>query len=531
MIFNPLEEYEKNFKSLHLEKTKELLENLVKQSNIDIEENRKTIKEIEETENIKKTKKKKLGWWKFLRVILFITLILIPLAIIKINPIIKGIKNDIEELARTKVKLQELATSQMKPLNRLFDKKFCLDLIESVVPNIKFDKNFTLNQERFMVNEFDFKEKTSDDQSTINSLAGCYNENPFLFERRTIQYMGTEIYHGYRTIFWTETYRDSNGRFRTRTRSQTLHATVAKPKPEYTEKVLLSYCCQAGPELSFSREAGNVDEKSERQIERHIKKGEKNLKKLTDKAVKDNQNFVSMSNTEFEVLFNAMNRTNEVQFRTLFTPLAQTNMVDLLLDKEQYGDDFSFIKNKRTSRIISDHSQGRTLVLYPNVFYSNSYDEIEKNFIEKNQKFFEDVYFDFAPLLSIPIYQEKPMKGLEEYPDLNRQYSYKEYEVLANKLDEKLIMHEESKTKQIIKCRTIRSNNDVDKIVVTAHSFDFIQHTDLIPVFGGDGRVHNVPVVWKEYIPIEQETEFNVSTKELAEGKDILAEHNDLCIF
>ena len=507
-----------------------MLASLVKESGINIEENRKTIKEIVEIEIIKKKKNTKLGWWKFLRVILFITLILIPVAIFVINPIIKELKNEINELETKKSNLYELAEKQMTPLNKLFDKNQCLNLIETVLEDIKFDKNFSILQERYMVNEFDFNAKTSNEQTTLKTLAGYYNENPFLFEERKIQYMGTEIYHGYRTIFWTETYRDSNGHLRTRTRSQTLHATVSKPKPFYKKKVLLNYCCQAGPELSFSRDAGNVDEKSERQIERHIKKGEKGLKKLTDNSLKNNDNFVSMSNTEFEVLFNATDRNNEVQFRTLFTPLAQTNMVDLLLDKEQFGDDFSFTKNNRTSKIISDHSQGRSLVVRPSSYYSFSYDVIESNFVNGNVNFFKDVYFDFAPLFAIPIYQEKPMKGLEELEDFNRKYSYKEYEVLANRLKTELVSDENSKTELILKCDAIKSNNNIDEIVVTAHSFDIIKHTDLIPIFGGDGRFHNVPVIWDEYIPIETRSNFSVSKKENAK-EETLAEHNNLCIF
>lgn len=42
-----------------------------------------------------------------------------------------------------------------------------------------------------------------------------------------------------------------------------------------------------------------------------------------------------LANDEFEVLFRALNRNNEVQFRLLFTPLAQQNMIDLLLDKTE----------------------------------------------------------------------------------------------------------------------------------------------------------------------------------------------------
>ena len=185
--------------------------------------------------------------------------------------------------------------------------------------------------------------------------------------------MGTEDYHGYKTIRWTETYRDSDGKLRTRTVSETLHAVVTKPKPFFNTQVVLNYCTQGGPELSFSRDATHLEQKSERAIEKIVKRGEKKLKKKTDKAISQNSDFMSMSNSEFEVLFDALNRDNEVQFRTLFTPLAQTNMVDLILSKVGYGDDFNFIKSKRTNKIISNHSQDRVINLLPEYYFSYSF--------------------------------------------------------------------------------------------------------------------------------------------------------------
>ena len=48
---------------------------------------------------------------------------------------------------------------------------------------------------------------------------------------------------------------------------------------------------------------------------------------------------------------------------------------------------------------------------------------------------------------------------------------------------------------------------------------------------GGDGRWHNVPVPWDEYIPLEATNNFFVGKKELAENKNVMAGRNDLCIF
>ena len=59
MIFNPLEEFEKKFSSLHAENTAKRFEELVKQSNVDENKNKETVKQYHfYKENIKKLKKK-----------------------------------------------------------------------------------------------------------------------------------------------------------------------------------------------------------------------------------------------------------------------------------------------------------------------------------------------------------------------------------------------------------------------------------------------------------------------------------------
>ena len=343
--------------------------------------------------------------------------------------------------------------------------------------------------------------------------------------------MGPEIYHGYKTIYWTETYRDSDGRRKTRTRSQTLHATVSKPKPFYSTRVILNYCAQGGPELSFSRDATHLEQKSEKEIQKMVKRGEKKLNKKNEKAIGQNSDFMSMSNSEFEVLFDALDRTNEVQFRTLFTPLAQTNMVSLLLSKTGYGDDFNFIKNRRTNQIVSKHSQGRAINLEASGYISYSFDIIKENFNNKNTDFFKAVYFDFAPLLAIPIYQERPVHSLKPIPEYSQLYSLKECEVLANAMNPKYLVHPKTKTPAILKTAYVNTKNKVDETRITAYSYDIEPRFDIVPVLGGDGRYHNVTVPWDLYIPLEACNNFFVTSNEEIGNKSVIASRNGLCIF
>ena len=531
VIYNPLESYEKKLKALHAENTNAYFEKLVQQSGVDVEKNRETVRlYYQYVDNLKKLKKK-LNWLRFFRVIMCITILLIPLVILKITPTIKKRKAEIAEADKKAEELLAEANNQMLPLNRLFTDRDALQLIESVIPLIDFDQRLSVKQEADMKINYDFCEHNEEEQSTIDVLAGHYNENPFLFENKLIHTMGTETYHGYKTIHWTETYRDSNGKMRTRTRSQTLHATVTKPKPFYNTRVELTYCAQGGPELSFSRDASHLEQKNERQIERYVKRGERRLKRKTDKAISRNSDFMSMSNSDFEVLFDALDRTNEVQFRTLFTPLAQTNMVDLILSKVGYGDDFNFFKQKRTNRIISKHSQGRAINLLAGNYTSFSFDVIKENFTGKNAEFFKAVYFDFAPIWAIPAYQERPAHSLKPIPDASQLYALKECEALANTVNALHMVHPDTKTQAILKSSFVASKDSIDEACITAYSYDIEKRVDVVSVHGGDGRFHNVPVEWDEYLPLEAVNHFCIAANEAAKDKSVLARRNGLCIF
>jgi hypothetical protein len=238
-----------------------------------------------------------------------------------------------------------------------------------------------------------------------------------------------------------------------------------------------------------------------------------------------------MSNTDFEVLFDALDRTDEVEYRTLFTPLAQTNMVDLITSKVGFGDDFDFVKSKRTNKITTSHSQGRSLNLSPSVYHSYCFDTIKDNFITKNESFFKAVYFDFAPLWAIPMYQDRPVHSLKPIPDFARFYSPKEYETLANALDLSQVAHPRTKTRAILKSSFVGSKNGVDQASVKAYSYDIAKRVDFVPVLGGDGKLHPVPVPWDDYLPLEEEKRFFISNEDGAKDRTVLARRNGLCIF
>ena len=195
--------------------------------------------------------------------------------------------------------------------------------------------------------------------------------------------MGTRIYTGSRVVTWTETVTDSQGHRRTVTQSQTLTASLSKPYPEYNDYTELIYGNEAAPDLSFSRGPSGASNMNEKQIERAVKKGEKKLRKKAQADMTDDDpttNFTQMANSEFDVLFGAIDRDNEVQFRLLFTPLAQQNMTALVKAKEPFGDDFSFIKRGMLNYISSTHSQSFPFDAHPSQFVGYDIDESKRLF-------------------------------------------------------------------------------------------------------------------------------------------------------
>lgn len=530
-IYDPLDEYTGRLRQDHSTKTEAFFNALVARSGVNIEENRETVRQYEACLEDTAKKKRKLNWLRFFRVLMCITLVLIPLVILKMTPKIRALRTEIREADMRAEALLAEAKRQMQPLNALFTDRDALELIQQTMPLLHFDTYFSVRQEADMRINYDFAANQVRDESTLDVLAGNYNENPFLFENKLVHTMGVETYHGYKTIHWTERYRGSDGKMHTRHRSETLHATVTKPKPFYSTQVVLNYCAQGGPELSFTRDATGLDKKSEKAIDRLVKKGEKKLQKKTEKALATGDDFTSMSNTEFEVLFDALDRSDEVQFRTLFTPLAQTNMVELILSREGYGDDFHFIKRRRTNRIVSAHSQGRQIKLLPAHYMSYSFDIIRENFTSKNAEFFKAVYFDFAPLLAIPMYQERPVHSLKPIPDYTQQYSLKESEALANAMEARHVVHPATKTRAILKSVYEGAAGTMDKTTVTAYSYDIRQRVDMVSVFGGDGHFHSVAVQWDDYLPLEAERTFCIGTEADAKEKPVIARRNGLCIF
>ena len=428
-----------------------------------------------------------------------------------ISPAIKNVDSQEQEAAAKAATLLSQCKYQLAPLFDLCNNYCTFELIQQTVPILKFDRNFNIKRHDYFRSKYGHDYKAAKDRSTVDVFSGEINGNPFFLQKEMDMRMGQHTYYGSIVISWTERVRDSKGNYHTVTRTQTLTASVTKPKPRYTYYTRLVFATDAAPDLSFSRNPTDVEKMSEKQVQRFVKAEHKKIKKKAAKAVQQGGNFTEMGNTEFDALFGAVNRDNEVQFRLLFTPLAQKNMINLIKDPDPYGDDFTFIKQKRVNIIASEHSQQFDYSVNINNYVSYDVDLCKKLFLNYNDAFFRSLYFEFAPLMSIPLYQQhKPTEYIyqHEYESHNTMY---EAEVLANNLDVSRLAHPNSKTQAILSAHLAEKREKEDIVEIAAYSFDAEDLVEIVPCLGGDGRLHSVPVHYLNYIPLTNQTLLSVS--------------------
>ena len=70
--------------------------------------------------------------------------------------------------------------------------------------------------------------------------------------------------------------------------------------------------------------------------------------------------------------------------------------------------------------------------------------------------------------------------------------------------------HPATATECILKTRLLGKTEEEDRVSVTALSFAAENRIDFVPVLGGDGKIHPVPVPWVEYIPVENTAEIYI---------------------
>ena len=541
--YEPLEYYTKVLRDAIEKNAADYFDELVKRAGVNAEENKATVARYNAASAKAEQAEKKLNSSKALRgfvifltvaaflvgailllcyftgeqnwVLLLVGILCLALGIVFIVLLCTKIKQTVrlrqekhaKALATANAILQE-AYEQMYPLHRLFTWNMTRELVLQTLPYLKLDEQFDVKRLDLFTRKYGFVQDADPDSSTVFVLSGEADGNPFFFERLFRRTMGTKTYHGSLVITWTTYTTDSDGNTRAVHHTQTLTASVTKPAPYYGYETRMYYGNEAAPDLRFSRQPTHAEQMDDKQLEKQVKRGGKQLAKKTRKAIGSGSGrFTEMASTEFEVLFGALDRTNEVQYRLMFTPLAQQNMLDLIKSDDGYGDDFAFYKAGCVNCIRSEHAQVWQTDTDPSRYKSYDLSVSRATFISFNAEYFKSLYFDLAPVLAVPLYrQTKPREFI--YRDVySSNYTGYEAEVLANRFDPMQFAHPATKTSTILKASFERKDGAADRVAVTAYSFDTIEQVDFVNVLGGDGNIHAVPVPWTEYIPVSRTSE------------------------
>ena len=535
IVYDPLERYKSEYRDRFLQNAQDAFEKLSDKANIDKEANRQICGEIAQLSESKATLSSshsrysllRIVCWTAVAVLVFLGAISEPpsraplyfvpaLAVIVfnfavLNRKIRKLKEEIDSLEENIRQKKAEAFRQMEPLNALFDWDIPARLIEKTVPKLHFDRFFTQSRIDELVKDFGYDGSLNENASVLFSQSGEINGNPFVIADLKTFEMGEKTYTGHKTIHWTETVTGFDGKRHRVFRSQTLSASVTKPCPAYGKLAFVLYGNDAAPNLTFTRKPSGLTEDGFFQNYRRKQKL-RELQKFS-RNLQDESQYTLMGNREFETLFETKDRNDEVEYRLLFTALAQRQMLSLLKEKiNAYGDDFSFFKAKKVNVIVPGHLNDFNLDTNPNRFAEYSYEESRHKFIRINQEYFRAVYFSMAPLLCIPLYQQIRTQR-EIYGNILQRSSFWEWESIANFYGEEKFRHPKCATDCILKTEARSLGASESTIRVTAHGYSGTPRIDYVPVLGGDGRTHNVPVKWIEYDPVSRTREISIQER------------------
>lgn len=544
-VYEPLPLYRDVFRDKFRENAEAFFGELVAKSGVDVPANAATVREVRAiAAELEKAEAARAGWgWAIgLSIAALVALAVAFFAIasedgtdaagtlaalgggaVALLPLLFGVfvpkYRHYKEVAQAvKARLDEkkaVAWGQMAPLNALFDWDAAAKIIEKTVPRLSFDPFFTQGRLTELHDLFGWSDAFNEGKSVLGAQSGEINGNPFVFGRLLQMDWGVKTYSGSREVSWTETERDAEGKLRTVRRYQTLTAYVDKPIPEYSQDVLLIYGNDAAPKLTFTRSPSGLSDAGDGFFGRmRMKSQVKSLERFS-RNLDDQYGYTIMGNREFEALFETRDRSDEVEYRLLFTPLAQKQMLELIKDRTVgYGDDFSFVKANKINVIRAAHLSNSDLDTNPAKFADFDFEAIRSKFLSFCENYFKSTYFALAPLLSIPLYQQTRTHA-DIYRDVySRRSSFWEHESLANYLGEHRFRHPASVTRNILKTQVARRDGDVATVAVTAYGYRTEPRVDVVSVRANNGRYYDVDVPWDEYLPVSQTTNIRATERE-----------------
>lgn len=534
----PLKAYQSRLKSAHAQFTKEALETLIQRSGVDEQANQRTIRDLHAAQASLQSAATRLQFWQGMYTLINVCLVIsaigavVALALLASAPMpmflvstivlvvlfvclryhltlpkIEQWTATVKQWQQTVATLEAQAWEQMAPLNQSFTWDCVTERLRQTLPEITFDRQHTQARWQDFVQHLDWRPMLTQKISVCDLQSGDIQGNPFVIAKGRTYQMVDETYTSTKTVFVRKYYRDSNGRRRSSMVPEVLTASIVKPRPHYYDAAFVLFGSEAAPHLTFSREPSKHSGKENTFFNRLSKRRTTKKLEAFSRNLNDEYGFTMMANREFETLFHATDRSDEREFRLLFTPYAQQQMVTLLNDTTiGYGDNFRMFKDKRSTILFCNHLNKENLSLDPSQFAHYDLAKIRQTFCDFNANYFKACYFALAPLLTIPLYchLRKPQQdvSLSEQTET----SPWENELLANAYGDTIFKPSKCATPCLLKTKT-HAHGDLTVFDVIAHGYQEVPRVTPVEAWDSNGICHHIPVKWFEYLPIRKTTQ------------------------
>ena len=427
-----------------------------------------------------------------------------------LSPALKDNKILRNELEKNIIDSRNKCKASIKPYLDQFHDELIFKLIEMTLEGMNIDSfltNYRVESMKQLTPSTPFFMKRNGNQSTLEVASGDYYYNPFILNRTlnhhidACRYFGTAIVD----VEYYETDRHGNRVLKTRKEKYTKH--VDKPKPCFNSELLFALACPEVSNLTFTHKSTNNRKKSRKKL---IKQRMHELNELIKKQVRCGINNIitPMSNEEFEGLFAAFDRNNDLLFRKMFTPDAQKNIVDLI-DDPRFGDYFNFTKVDGIAYIsISNDNweMDTSISCFQDML---DYHEITAQFKKIVLSYFDHFYKYFSPIFCIPIYS---LSNFQRKNKVSVDMRTSEYaaEVLANSIGSEAILG--FKTNVIITASERAQRAFFDSYSLDVFFYEEYPRITTVSFTASDGKSHDVDVEWTEYIPRHKYTTINILT-------------------
>ena len=157
-------------------------------------------------------------------------------------------------------------------------------------------------------------------------------------------------------------------------------------------------------------------------------------------------------------------------------------------------------KDGMINSVASRHSQSFDYSANPDWFAGYDYEAMKKKFVDYCDAYIKGLFFDLAPLLSIPLYQmHQPHEYIHKDVLESNVTSY-EQEAAANALNPSLFKPEKAGGCPLI-LKAVKSSKvgKGDQVTIKAIGYQETPRVTYVSKMGGDGRMHQVPVHWIQY--------------------------------